>query len=73
MLYVLAQGDAKGRELMAEIVNLKAVKKAKARAGKEREAEANRAKFGRTKAERKADETQKARLERTLDGARLDE
>lgn len=73
MLYVLAQGDAHGREPMAEIVNLKAVKKAKARAGKEREAEANRAKFGRTKAERKADDAEKARLVRTLDGARLDE
>lgn len=73
MLYVLAQGDAHGREPMAEIVNLKAVKKAKARADKEREAEANRAKFGRTKAERKADDAEKARLDRTLDGARLDE
>jgi len=58
---------------MAEIVNLKAVKKAKARADKDREAEANRAKFGRTMAERKADDAEKARLDRTLDGARLDE
>lgn len=58
---------------MAEIVNLKSVRKAKARTEKERAAEANRAKFGRTKAERKADDAEKARLDRTLDGARLDE
>ncbi len=58
---------------MAEIVNLKAVKKAKARAEKDRSAEANRAKFGRTRAERLRDEAEKARAARTLDGAKLDE
>lgn len=58
---------------MAEIVNLKAVKKAKARAEKDRSAEANRAKFGRTRAERLRDEAEKARTARTLDSAKLDE
>lgn len=37
---------------MAEIVNLRRARKAKARAGKETEASANRTKFGRPKAER---------------------
>ncbi len=58
---------------MAEIVNLKAVKKAKARAEKDRAAEANRAKFGRTKAERRRDDSETQKRDRTLDGARLDE
>ena len=58
---------------MADIVSFKAAKKAHAKAGKERTAEANRAKFGRTKAERQRDEAVKARLERGLDGARIDE
>ncbi len=37
---------------MAEIVNLRSVRKRKARAEKERKAEANRALHGRTRAER---------------------
>lgn len=41
---------------MCEIVNLRAARKAKARADKERQAEQNRRKFGRTRAERKHDE-----------------
>lgn len=58
---------------MAEIVNFKAAKKAKARTEKERTAEANRAKFGRTKVEKKLDEATKAKIDRTLDGAKLDD
>jgi len=38
---------------LAEIVNLRQVRKNKARQEKEKSDEANRAKFGRTKAERK--------------------
>ena len=53
---------------MAEILNLRAARKAKARAGKEAAAEANRQKFGRTKAEKDADAAQKALVARTLDG-----
>ena len=40
---------------MGEIVNLRAARKAKARADKERQAEQNRRKFGRTRAEREHD------------------
>lgn len=58
---------------MAEIINLKAVKKAKARAEKERAAEVNRARHGRTKDERTRTEAEKDRIDHTLDGAKLDE
>lgn len=58
---------------MAEIINLKAVKKAKARAEKERDAEANRAKFGRTKPEKTRDEAETIKRDRMLDGARIDD
>lgn len=57
---------------MAEIINLKAVKKAKARAEKDREAEANRAKFGRTKSEKTRDEAETIKRDRTLDGAKIE-
>lgn len=46
---------------MSEIVNLRRARKAKARAGKEEQASANRAKFGVTKKER---ELTKARSEK---------
>lgn len=55
---------------MAEVVNLRAARKAKARAAKETEAAANRAAFGRTGAEKTANALETARRERDLDGAR---
>ncbi len=55
---------------MAELINLKRARKARARTESEAAAEANRAKFGRTKAERQASETLKAQAERRLDGAK---
>lgn len=58
---------------MAEIINLNKVKKARARADKDRAAEANRAKFGRTKAEKTRDEAETIKRDRTLDGAKMDE
>lgn len=57
---------------MGEVVNLRRARKAKVRAEKELTATANRALHGRTKAERQAEETERARAERTLDGARRD-
>jgi len=56
-----------------EVVNLRAARKAKARAGAEVEAQANRAKFGRTKAERARDEREAERAARLVDGAKLGE
>jgi len=57
---------------MAEIVNLRQARKAKARASKETEAAANRAKFGRTKAEKEAEAARAALAEKALDGHKRD-
>ncbi|MFV0625245.1 DUF4169 family protein [Sphingomonas sp. ac-8] len=57
---------------MAEIINLNRARKARARAERAAEADANRHRFGRTKAEKKADKIAADRAERTLDGARLE-
>ena len=57
---------------MAEIVNLKRVRKDKAREQREREAEANRARFGRTKAQKAADKQAKGRAGRAVDDKKLD-
>jgi len=52
---------------VAEPINLNKARKAKARADKETVAAANRAKFGRTKAEKLADKAQAERAARKLD------
>ena len=57
---------------MAEIVNLRRARKAKGRAGKEREAEANRAKHGTPKAARDLAEARAQKAARDLDARRLD-
>ncbi len=53
---------------MAEIVNLNRARKAKARVDAQKTAEANRDKFGRTKAERQAEAAEQARRDALLDG-----
>ncbi|MCP3734788.1 DUF4169 family protein [Sphingomonas sp. RP10(2022)] len=58
---------------MAEIINLRRARKARDRDVAAKAAAANRAKFGRTKAERDADATNRARIERTLDGAKRED
>lgn len=57
---------------MTDIVNLRLARKAKARTAKEADAAANRAAFGRTKAERDATARMQATRDRTLDGAKRD-
>jgi len=57
---------------MAEIVNLNRVKKAKARTEAEAEATANRARHGRTKAEKARDAQEEAKRNALLDGVRKD-
>ena len=57
---------------MADIINLRQARKAKARRDKEQVAAANRAKFGQTKAEREVRRIDEARVERLLDGSRRD-
>ncbi len=56
---------------MSNVVNLNRVRKKKARAEKEGSAEINRAKFGRTKAEKKISEAKRAKRDRDLDGHEL--
>ncbi|MCC6827491.1 MAG: DUF4169 family protein [Novosphingobium sp.] len=55
---------------MAEIINLRMARKARARAEAGRKAEANRRKHGETAAERQRREMAGARLAREVDGAR---
>lgn len=57
---------------MAEIVNLKRVRKDKARRDRESEADANRQRFGRTMAEKIADKDVETRARRSLDGKQLE-
>ncbi len=53
---------------MAEVINLRARRKAEARRAREKDAEANRALHGMPKAERLAVVREKSRTERALDG-----
>lgn len=56
---------------MAKVTNLNQFRKAKARAEKSRQAEENRARFGRTKTDKLLDRARKARDDEHLDGHRL--
>lgn len=58
---------------MGEVVNLGRARKAKARAEAQTTAAANRAAFGRTKAQKLRDEAARDRLNAALDGARRGE
>ncbi|MDM7956360.1 DUF4169 family protein [Blastomonas sp.] len=55
---------------MAEIINLRQVRKAQKRKQADATASANRAKFGQTKAERNAQTAETQRAARLLDGAK---
>jgi hypothetical protein len=56
----------------AEVVNIRQARKARRRQEDERHAAANRARFGRTKAERETGAAEASRAARALDGARID-
>jgi len=58
---------------MAEIVNLNRARKAKLRADATKQAEANRARFGRTKAEKQAEAAEQARRDALLDGVKRED
>jgi hypothetical protein len=59
--------------MSAEIINLRKARKDKARAARADEASENRARFGRTKAEKERDATEAERKARHVDGHRRDE
>ena len=52
---------------MAEIINLRQARKARARTEKEAAAAANRARFGRTKAEKQAEDAKRELTQKQLD------
>ena len=56
---------------MADVINLRRARKDRARHEQEREAAANRQRFGRTKAQKSADQDVRARERRALDDKRL--
>lgn len=58
---------------MAEILSLSKARKAKAKVEKETTAEANRLKFGRTKAERELEDAKKLLSDRQIDAHKRDE
>jgi Domain of unknown function (DUF4169) len=57
---------------MAEIVNLRMARKARTRAAEQAQAGAARAKHCRTKAERLAADAERARIDRAVDGAKIE-
>jgi len=58
---------------MADVINLKRFKKRSERAQSKKQADANRARFGRTKAERALEEGRKDRAGGLLDQHKLDD
>ena len=58
---------------MAEIINLRNIRKQKARADKDMQAAQNRVLFGRTKAEKLREAAEKSLAERRIDGHKKDE
>lgn len=58
---------------MADIINFRLARKTRARQTADADAAANRAKFGRTKAEKQAEQAAMERRERTLDGAKRED
>lgn len=58
---------------MAEIINLRRARKEKMRRESEAEADVNRRRFGRTRAEKAADKDAEDRAVRSQDGKRLDD
>jgi hypothetical protein len=65
-------GSARHKKCVADIVNLRQVRKDKARREREREAEANRQRFGRTKAQKATDKDTAQRERRDHDDKKLD-
>jgi hypothetical protein len=57
---------------MAEIINLRMARKRKRRDDKEQQSAANRAKFGRTRAEKQRTELESARERTSLDGSKIE-
>lgn len=57
---------------MAEIINLRMARKARARDVAAKQADENRVKFGQTKAEKQTRKAEEARAKRALDAGRIE-
>jgi hypothetical protein len=66
----VVQTKAPRLDEMSDVVSLSKSRKARARAADQSKAAANRARFGMTKAQRKADQAARERAGRSLDQAR---
>lgn len=69
---LLQVGDQHDGGNMGDLVNLKQFRKRAAREQSEQQAAANRARFGRTRSERKRDELRASHADRLLDQHRVD-
>ncbi|MDJ0275375.1 DUF4169 family protein [Sphingomonas sp. 2R-10] len=58
---------------MGDVINLNRFRKARDKAARTQEADANRRRFGRTKAEKAVDDSEEARRQALLDGAKREE
>lgn len=58
---------------MAEIINFRQARKGLARKAAEQQAAENRARFGRTKADKQREAAEQARLRKELDGAKRED
>ncbi|MBU2033595.1 MAG: DUF4169 family protein [Alphaproteobacteria bacterium] len=58
---------------MGDVINLRQARKARSRAADERRAEINRARHGRSKAEKRAAELARQRYDAVIEGARLEQ
>ncbi|PZT94415.1 MULTISPECIES: DUF4169 family protein [Sphingomonas] len=58
---------------MGDVINLNRFRKGRDKVARAQEADANRRKFGRTKAEKAVEESEEARRKALLDGAKLDD
>ncbi|MGT2514220.1 DUF4169 family protein [Sphingomonas panni] len=58
---------------MGDVINLNRFRKGRDKAAKAQDADANRRKFGRTKAEKAAEDGEEARRKALLDGAKREE
>jgi UDP-2,3-diacylglucosamine pyrophosphatase LpxH len=57
---------------MGNVINLRQARKSRARAEKEKSAEANRLAFGRSKAEKQGTKLEKSRADKVIEGHRRD-
>jgi hypothetical protein len=61
------------RTAMGDVINLNRFRKGRDKAARSKEADANRRKFGRTKAEKTVEESEDARRKALLDGAKRED